>query len=175
MQSEAMAIQPAGVVKAGGDHARGLLLVGLFKLSKALFFGAVGAGALHLIHENVGELVMRMIDSMRIIDPEGHFAGMLMDKADMIGGHQLRQAGMLSFGYAVLCVIEGTGLILQKGWAEYFTVTLTVMAMPWEGYELLEHFTLFKVALLALNVVVLLYLLWILKAKRVEEGNGITE
>ena len=32
-------------------NAQGLLLVGLFKLSKAIFFTAVGAGALHLVHQ----------------------------------------------------------------------------------------------------------------------------
>jgi uncharacterized membrane protein (DUF2068 family) len=43
--------------------------------------------------------------------------------------------------------------------------------MPWEGYEVLEHYTVFKLALLLLNVVVLLYLLWVLKKKKSEMGT----
>ena len=85
---------------------------------------------------------------------------------DLIGGHQLRQASMASFGYAVLCLIEGTGLVMRKVWAEYFTVVLTALAMPWEGYEVLEHYTVFKLGLLLLNLAVLLYLLWVLKKKK---------
>jgi len=147
---------------------RGLLLVGLFKLSKAVFFGAVGAGALNLIHKNVGELAMQIIEVLHR-DPDGRFAAMLMDKADLIGGHQLRQGALLSFLYAGLCVVEGTGLMLKKGWAEYFTVVLTAGAMPVETYELWQKFEWFKVGLLLINVVVLVYLLWVLKRKRVRE------
>ncbi len=154
--------------KPKGEHARGLLLVGLFKLSKAVFFGFVGALALHLIHQNFGELVMRVVDALPV-DPESHLVGILMDKADLVGGHQLRQAGMFSFTYAGLCVIEGVGLVTRQGWAEYFTVILTTAALPWEGYELIEHYALYKVGVLLTNVAVLLYLLWVLKGKRRSE------
>jgi uncharacterized membrane protein (DUF2068 family) len=152
-------------------HARGLLLVGIYKLSKAIFFTALGAGALNLVHRNLGDLILRVVDEIRIIDPEGHFVNLLMDRADLIGGHQLRQASIAFFSYAVLCLIEGTGLILRKAWAEYFTVVLTVLAMPWEAYEVLEHYTVFKLALLLINIVVLLYLLWVLKKKKSDLGT----
>ena len=151
---------------------RGLLLVGLFKLSKAIFFTAVGAGALHLVHRNVGDLAVRIVEILHR-DPDGRFASMLMDKADLIGGHQLRQGALLSFLYAGLCVIEGTGLVLKKGWAEYFTVILTAGAMPIETYEIWQRFEWYKVGLLAVNVLVLLYLLWVLKRKREREEAGV--
>lgn len=144
---------------------RGLLYVGLFKLSKAIFFTALGAGALRLVHHNVGDVVAHIVD-MLPVDPEGHLVSLIMDRADLIGGHQLRQAGLLSFCYAVVCTVEGTGLMLHKGWAEYFTVLLTAAALPWEIYELIVRFHWFRIGLLLINVVVLLYVLWVLKRKR---------
>ena len=155
---------------APNPHARGLLLVGLYKLSKAIFFTALGAGALDLVHRNLGDLVLRLVDALRL-DPMNKFVSMAMDRADLIGGHQLRQASMASFGYAVLCLIEGTGLVMRKVWAEYFTVVLTAAAMPWEGYEVLERYTIFKLGLLLLNFAVLLYLLWVLKKKKAEDAR----
>jgi uncharacterized membrane protein (DUF2068 family) len=154
---------------APNPHARGLLLVGLYKLGKTIFFAAVGAGALDLIHRNLGDVVLHLVDALRL-DPMNKFVSMAMDRADLIGGHQLRQASMASFGYAFLCLIEGTGLVMRKVWAEYFTVVLTAAAMPWEGYELLERYTIFKLGLLLLNFAVLLYLLWVLKRKKAEAG-----
>ncbi len=151
-------------------HSRGLLLVGIFKLSKAIFFTAVGAGALHLVHKDLGDVLMHMVDALRI-DPESRFVGMLMYKADLINVHQLRRAGTLSILYAAVCVVEGTGLVMEKRWAEYFTVILTAMGLPWESYELLERFSPYKVVLLAVNLVVLLYLLWVLKKKRAGEAG----
>jgi uncharacterized membrane protein (DUF2068 family) len=146
-------------------HSKGLLLVGIFKMSKALFFTALGAGALHLVHRDIGDLVMRLADALRI-DPEGKLVSLLMDKADLIDPHHLKQAGILSFLYAGVCVVEGTGLLLEKTWAEYFTVILTAAALPWEIYELFAHFSSFRIALLLINLAVLGYLLWYLKHER---------
>jgi uncharacterized membrane protein (DUF2068 family) len=146
-------------------HERGLLLVGLFKLSKAIFFTAVGAGALDLMNKNISDVVRHIIDALRI-DPERHFVGILMEHVGVIQPHQLKRAGILSFLYATVCVVEGTGLMLEKRWAEYFTVILTAMGLPWESYELMLRFSWYKVALLVINLVVLLYLLWILKKRR---------
>jgi len=41
--------------------------------------------------------------------------------------------------------------------------------MPWEGFEVLERYTIFKLWLLLLNFAVLLYLLLALKKKKAEE------
>ena len=153
-----------------GRDARGLLLVGLFKMSKAVFFGAVAAGALHLVHSNVGDLAQRFVDAHHEaivrFDPEGKFVNILLDRADAISNHRLRQAGMLSFGYACVCIVEGIGLLKQKVWAEYFTIVLTAAALPWEIYEMVRHFTWLKVGFMFLNVLVLLYLLWVVKRMR---------
>jgi uncharacterized membrane protein (DUF2068 family) len=151
------------------EHSRGLLLIGLFKLGKALFFGALGLGALKLVHYNIGDLAQRLVDSTHEalhIDPEGKFVTELLDKADTISSHHVRQAGILAFGYACVCVVEGVGLLKRKVWAEYFTIVLTAGALPWEGYELHRSFTWFKVGFMTLNVLVLLYLLWIVKRMR---------
>ena len=145
---------------------RGLLLVGLFKLSKAVFFGALAAGALNLVHRNVGELAQQLVDALHM---EGHLVNVLLDKADLIDNHHLRQAGILSFAYSIVCVIEGTGLMMRKTWAEYFTVVLTVAALPYETFEVIAHFSGFKVGLLGLNLVVLVYLLWLLRRMRLKE------
>lgn len=146
-------------------HTRGLLLVGLFKLSKAVFFAAVGAGALHLVDKNVSAVVMQAVDALRI-DPERRMVGLLIEKAGLINNHELKRAGVLSILYAGVCVVEGTGLVLEKRWAEYFTVTLTALGLPWEIYELSERYSPYKVALLAVNLAVLLYLVWVLERKR---------
>jgi uncharacterized membrane protein (DUF2068 family) len=157
--------------KPAKNHARGLLLVGLFKLSKAIFFTAVGAGALHLVHKNVSDVLMHIVDTLRI-DQEHRLVAFLLSKASVISSHQLRQASTLSFLYAAVCVVEGTGLVLRKSWAEYFTVFLTAMGLPWECYELVHKFSPYKVGLLLINLVVLAYLVWVLKQKRSETSQS---
>jgi uncharacterized membrane protein (DUF2068 family) len=156
------------------EHAGGLLLIGLFKLSKAILSVALGVGALRLIHHNLTMVVLHLSDALRI-DPESRLVSLLMDKADLIGSHQLRQFSALTFAYAVVCLVEGTGLMLEKRWAEYFTLILTIVALPWESFELVEHFTLVRVVLLVINLAVLAYLVWLLRRirrRRQAEGTS---
>ncbi len=160
---------PRSPAPAASTHARGLLLVGLFKLSKAIFFTALGAGAMHLLHKDIGEMLKHIVDKWGF-DADGRFVAILMSKAQLIDTHKLKEAGTLSFLYAGVCVIEGTGLVMRKRWAEYFTVFLTAMGLPWECYELMHKFSPYKVGLLLINVVVLGYLLWVLKQKRAIGG-----
>ena len=146
---------------------RGLLLVGLYKVTEALLTGALGVGALRLVHHDIGSVVLRVTDALRI-DPESRVVGMLLDRADLIGGHQLREFSLFTFAYALLHLVEGTGLVLEKTWAEYFTVVLTMMGLPWESYELIRRFTWLKVGLLLVNLAVLIYLVWVLRRKKQE-------
>lgn len=149
-------------------HRQGLWLVGLFKLSKVLFFTAVGVGALNLIHKDLGDLAVRFVSRAHDwahLDAEGNFARFLMERSELVTHHQLRQGALFAFLYAGLCLVESVGLLMEKRWAEYFTLTLTALALPWEGFEILRHFAWYKILLTAVNIAVLLYLLWVLKKK----------
>jgi uncharacterized membrane protein (DUF2068 family) len=146
-------------------RARGLLVIGLFKLSKALFFIAVGVGALHLVHRNIGEVFLRIATTLRL-DPEGRLFGMIADKADLISGHQLRNVAKLSWGYAALSMVEGVGLMMQQTWAEYLTLTLTIGALPWDLTELVRHPNAMRAGVVLINLAVLAYLLWFIRWHR---------
>jgi uncharacterized membrane protein (DUF2068 family) len=48
--------------------------------------------------------------------------------------------------------------LLRKHWAEYFTVFVTGSFMPFEFYELAHHATAIRAAALAINALVVVYL-----------------
>ncbi len=56
--------------------------------------------------------------------------------------------------------------MLEKVWAEYLTLSLTVLFLPWELYEIVRRFTFLHIGLLAINLLVLGYLLWLLDRKK---------
>ena len=80
--------------------------------------------------------------------------------------HRLKQIGIFTFFYAGLRVTEGVGLVLEKVWAEYLTVGVTISFLPWEVYEIVRHLDWLRVGLLITNLIVLAYLLWWLKRNR---------
>ena|ERR1700760_1443989 len=145
-------------------HDSGLMLIGLFKLAKAIFFFCIGAGAVHLLHKDVGDEVTRLALRLRF-DPESRLVALLLQKADLIDAHRLRQISVGTFGYSALALTEGIGLLLEKVWAEYLTLILTVSFLPWELFELVRKPDWFRLSLLIINLAVLAYLVWLLRRK----------
>ncbi len=153
-----------------GTPDRGLLLIGIFKLLKAVFFCCVGFGAIHLIQKNLGSELMRLVVALRR-DPEGRLVQLMLEKADLVDAHRLRQIGFGSFAYSALALTEGVGLMLQKVWAEYLTLLLTVSFLPWELFELATRPSWIRVVVLLTNLAVLGYLIWLLQRKKQRQAG----
>jgi uncharacterized membrane protein (DUF2068 family) len=146
-------------------HDRGLLAIGIFKLTKSIFFFLVGFGALKLLHKDLGDVAMQIAQALHR-DPEGRFVTLMMQQVDRIDDHRLREIGFATFAYSGLALTEGIGLMLEKTWAEYLTTILTVMFLPWELFELARDPNMMRLALLLGNLAVLAYLIWLLRRKR---------
>ncbi|MEO6909295.1 MAG: DUF2127 domain-containing protein [Edaphobacter sp.] len=144
---------------------RGLMLIGLFKLGKSLLFFGIGVGAMHLLHKDLVDVVARLAVALKF-DPESRFVGMLLDKADLIDARRLKQISAATFGYSAVALTEGVGLLLEKVWAEYLTLILTISFLPWEMYELARRPDWFRLGLLGINLAVLWYLVWLLRRKK---------
>ncbi len=141
------------------DHSRWLVVIGVLKLFKALLFILLGVGAVRLLHKDLVDMLTHLIIGLRF-DPEGHFVNLVLEKVALINPHRLREISIAIFCYAALDIIEGTGLALEKAWAEYLTLILTASFLPWELFELIRHATWLKVVLLVLNVAVVVYLIF---------------
>ena len=79
---------------------------------------------------------------------------------------QLKALSAGTFFYAALLLTEGTGLLMRKHWAEYFTVITTAALIPLEVYELANHFSWGKILVLIVNVAILVYLVARLRKRR---------
>ncbi len=68
---------------------------------------------------------------------------------------------LLAFGalvYAIVEVIEGTGLWLARRWGEYFAMVATSLGLPLEIYDLTRKITVTAFVLFAINLALVLYL-----------------
>ena len=127
----------------------------------------MGFGVIKLLHKDIGDLLLQVTTALRF-DPENRAVNILLEKAALLSPHRLKEISFALFLYAGLDIIEGAGLVLEKTWAEYFTLILTTSFLPWEFYEIIRHITIFKVILTLLNVVVVIYLAFVVK-ERVRE------
>ncbi|MGA8529336.1 MAG: DUF2127 domain-containing protein [Acidobacteriaceae bacterium] len=145
-------------------HDRWIIAIGVFKLLQALLFILLGIGAMRLLHKDLMEIAERFVLAMRF-DPEGHFVNLFLDKVALIDPHRLKQISAVVFAIAGLDIIEGTGLVLERVWAEYVTLVLTASFLPWEFFEIVRHTTWIHVVLLVINLAVVVYLLYYVRLR----------
>jgi uncharacterized membrane protein (DUF2068 family) len=147
------------------ESATGLILIGLFKLAKAVALVAVGIGALRFLHKDLAQSVAHWVDVLRV-DPDNRFIHPILAKLFSVTPRQLKELSAGTFFYATLLGIEGIGLLLRKHWAEYFTIITTGALLPLEGYELAKHVTTTKVIVLVINAAIVWYLVVRVRGRR---------
>lgn len=134
-----------------------LFLIGLFKLLKALLLIVVGIGVLRFLHKDLSSAVLHWAEVLRV-DPGNRFIHASLVRVFRVTPRQLRELSVGTFIYAGLFATEGFGLLARKHWAEYFVIITTGLLIPLEIYEIARHFTLVKLAVTAINVLIVWYL-----------------
>ena len=134
-----------------------ILAIAVFKLVKVILLVAAGIGALKLLHKDVGEVVQNVIDVLGV-DPGNRYVHAVLAKILFVNDRTLKEISAGTFAYAAVFVTEGTGLLLHKRWAEYFTMIVTLSFVPLEVYELARHATLAKAGVIAVNIAIVVYL-----------------
>jgi uncharacterized membrane protein (DUF2068 family) len=165
-----MATQQPQKSKIRHRHDRWLIIIGAFKILEGTFFVLLGLGFVRLLHRDIGDLLLRLAMSLRI-DPESHFVNLLLEKVQLLTPHKMRLISAGIFLKAGLDYVEGIGLAMEKTWAEWLTIAITASFLPWEIFEIARHFTWVKVGITLLNVLVLLYLIWIQRVRLRAHGR----
>jgi uncharacterized membrane protein (DUF2068 family) len=142
-----------------------LCLIALFKLFKGLLLVIVAIGALRLLHQNVAAELAQWIAEIRV-DPNNHYIHKMLMKLGAFDDRKLEGISAGSFIYAALLFTEGTGLLMRKRWAEYFTIITTASLIPLEIYELILKSSVTKIIVTALNIAVVCYLFIRLRRKK---------
>lgn len=139
----------------------GLRGVALFEALKGGAAILVALWVLTLRHKDLEEVAAHILRVIHL-GPEHNSARWLLRTAGRITGKQL---GIVVIGilvYAVIRFTEATGLWLEREWAEWFALLSGGLYLPWEVFELIRHPTLFKWGVLGINILIVLYMAWLL-------------
>lgn len=150
--------------KSKSSSSRVLVLIGLFKLAKALLLVIVGIGAIRLLHKDLAAAVVDWVQVFGI-DPDNAFVHGLIARIFRVTPKQLKELSVGTFLYACLFTVEGLGLLFRKRWAEYFAIVTTGGLIPLEIYELSRHFTIAKTVVALVNVWIVWYLVARVRAR----------
>jgi uncharacterized membrane protein (DUF2068 family) len=109
------------------------------------------------LHKDLSAAVTHWAQVLRV-DTDNRYIHGVLARIFRVTPKQLRELSVGTFIYAGLFLTEGLGLLLRKHWAEYFTIITTGAFIPLEIYELARHFTVVKLVVIAINVLIVWYL-----------------
>jgi uncharacterized membrane protein (DUF2068 family) len=139
-------------------------LIAIERVIRGLLLTAGGIYLLAHLGADYGRLAERIMRSVEL-DPHKHFLHTIVTRLHALRAHQLRIAGALALSYGGIELVEGFGLWLDQLWAEYLTVTVTSLLIPFELYELAHHPTIWKGGGIAVNIIIVAYLAHLLRRR----------
>lgn len=172
-QSAPVSVQET-TTKVRSPHDQWIIAIGMFKLVQALLFILLGIGAVRLLHKDLIGVAEHFIYAMRF-NPEGRLVSFVLVKVAMIDPHRMKQISAAIFAIAALDIIEGTGLVMEKAWAEFVTLILTASFLPLEFFEVIRHVTWIRVSLVAINLAVVIYLVFYVRMRMWERRQRHAE
>jgi uncharacterized membrane protein (DUF2068 family) len=141
---------------------RVLRLIALERIVRGLLLLAAGIYLLSHVGTDFGKTADRVMRAVEL-DPRRPFLHHIVTYLHHLHASEVRIVGIGALGYGVLELVEGTGLWLDQLWAEYLTVIATSLLIPLEIYELVRHPTVWKAGGLAVNVLIVVYLVHVLR------------
>ena len=141
---------------------RVLRLIALERIVRGVLLIAAGIYLLSHVGTDFGKTADRVMRAVEL-DPRRPFLHHIVVYLHRLHASEVRIVGIGAIGYGVLELVEGTGLWLDQLWAEYLTVIATSILIPLEIYELVRHPTVWKAGGLAINVLIVIYLVHVLR------------
>jgi uncharacterized membrane protein (DUF2068 family) len=97
------------------------------------------------------------------ISPDHHFAQVFLDWADALTNAKLYAIAAVAVAYSALRFLEAYGLWYAYAWAEWVALISGAMYLPFEILKVAEHASWFHIGILAINLGVVFYMIYVLK------------
>lgn len=151
---------------------RTLALIAAFKFAKSALLVALAIVLLRMRAPEFGASFREWLGAFSL--ETGHqFVGRALHWFLGLTPHTMTLFAAIAIAYAVLYGIEGIGLWCNVRWAQYLTVISTTLFIPVEIWEIVRHFAPMKVLALAINIAIVIYLVWLLRAELAEDRRAL--
>lgn len=150
----------------------GLEIIAGFKFVQAATLILAGLGALGLMNTGVSDFAQEWLERLALGNGERFAvaaATRVLPYFNAATPRQFAALGVGAFAYAGVFLAEGVGLWQGKKWAEYLTIIATGSLLPFEMAAVYSKLTPVRVATLAVNALVIGYLVWELRARNRQE------
>jgi len=151
---------------------RALRTIAVFEAAKGVFVLAASLGLLSLLRLDLHRLAAALIEHFGL-RPDEHYPSIVLHYSDVLANTDLRSLVLLAAAYVVLRFAEAYGLWYQRAWGQWLGALSGALYVPFELWHLAHRPSLLGVAVLAGNLVVVVFLVYVLwREQRERHGAG---
>src|SRR3954452_24509569 len=157
---------------------KGLEIIACFKFLQATALILAGLGAFGLMNPAVSDAAGDWLERLAVGTGQRFAAAAAARFLPIFNAATPRHFAAFGLGallYASVFLVEGVGLWRGKKWAEYLTIAVTASLLPFEIAAIVNRVTLVRVGTLAINLFVIGYLVWELRARQRQHATRPAE
>ena len=158
MEVEHASLTPSSAIDERTSRA-GLRAVATFEAAKGAAVLLLGI-VLLFVHTHAEDFISSLLFHLHI-DPDRAVSHALLNAAQKFSDARLLTIAAALLSYVTVRFVEAWGLWNRRVWAEWFALLSGTLYLPWECLKLAERVDWERAGVLAINVVIVLYMLYV--------------
>jgi uncharacterized membrane protein (DUF2068 family) len=142
------------------SHIKGLRTVATVEFVKGMIVVLGGLGLFSMRHKDIWGVAESFLEFFHV-NPYHHYVGVFIDLISRISDVHLWKIAVVAGVYVTIRFIEAYGLWFARPWAEWLAFASGTIYVPFELADLIHRPTWFRLSILVINLVIVLYMLYL--------------
>jgi len=142
------------------EHVQGVRTVASIELAKGLIVVLGGLGAFSFRHRDIWGIAESFLEFFHA-NPYSHYVNVFIDLVYRVSDMRLWKIALAAGVYTALRFIEAYGLWYVRPWAEWMALISGSLYIPFEIADLIRRPTWFRLFVIVVNALVVLYMLYL--------------
>lgn len=139
-------------------HIKGVRTVATVEFTKGVIVVLAGLGVFSMRHRDIWGVAESFLEFFHV-NPYHRYVGVFIDLVYRVSDVRLWKIAVIAAIYAILRFVEAYGLWYVCPWAEWLALASGAAYVPFEAADLLRHPTWFRVLVIVVNLLIVLYML----------------
>jgi uncharacterized membrane protein (DUF2068 family) len=140
------------------EHIKGVRTVATVEFTKGIVVVLAGLGVFSMRHKDIWGIAESFLEFFHV-NPLHHYVGVFIDLVYRVSDVRVWKIALLATVYATMRFVEAYGLWYICPWAEWMAIASGAIYIPFEAHDLVRRPTWVGLAVTAVNVGIVLYML----------------
>ena len=139
------------------EHIKGVRTVATIEFAKGMIVVLAGLGVFSMRHKDIWGAAESFLEFFHV-NPYHHYVGVFIDLVSRVSDLHLWKIAVVASAYTVIRFVEAYGLWYALPWAEWVAIASGTIYIPFEFADLLHRPTPFRVLIIVVNLLIVLYM-----------------